>query len=385
MKVTFFTNSLSREGGGLFHSVRSLAKNIRNSDCEVNVFSPSDPHQDQDRAMWGDIHTVTYHRLLAFKVRSKLSQIAPDIIHLNGIWLPHSQIIHSFSQSQGVPQIISPRGMLDPWALRNARFKKTIAGWLFEYRNLRNASCIHALCESEYKAIRAFGLKQPVAIIPNGVNPPLSDPDRKNLPWPYPEEWREHQILLFLSRIHPKKGLIPLIHAWQQSIETNADWRLAIVGPDENDHIKDILRLVEDYGLKGSVAWIGPQYGKDRTACYHHADAFILPSYSEGLPMAVLEALSFNLPAILTPECHLPETIDVGAALLTEPTENDIAEKLRELFSLERSSLVDMGQKGSQLVKTSFSWASISKRMIAVYKWLVAPDSHPMPADVRVD
>jgi glycosyltransferase involved in cell wall biosynthesis len=385
MRVAFFTNSLSREGGGLFHSVRSLAENVVHSGCDVDVFAPSDAHLDQDRAAWGEIRTFVYPPMLAFRARSRLSQRLPDIIHLNGLWLPHSHIVHSFSQARGVPRIISPRGMLDPWALRNAGFKKTLAGWLFEHGNLDSAACIHALCESEYRAARAFGLTQPVAVIPNGVDPSPSAASTQGLSWPYPAAWQGDPILLFLSRLHPKKGLIPLIKAWRQIAKTGTPWRLAIVGPDENDHARDILALIRDSALQSSVAWLGPKYGEERDACYHHAAAFILPSYSEGFPMAALEALSFGLPAILTPECHLPEAVDAGAALLTEPTENDIAETLKRLFDLECSQLADMGRKGSQLVSASFTWGSIARRMLTVYEWLMAPQPQTIPADIRLD
>ncbi|MBN2393602.1 MAG: glycosyltransferase [Anaerolineae bacterium] len=385
MRIAVFTNALSREGGGLFHSVRSLAKTIAGSGHNVSMFAPADAHLDADRAAWGELRTVAYPAWLAHNARAALAQDAPDIIHLNGIWLPHSHIVRVVSQSRDIPSLISPRGMLDGWALDQARFKKKIAGWLYENRNLRGAACMHALCESEYQAIRAFGLKQPVAVIPNGVKAPPPVAERQALPWPFPQAWQGHPVLLFLSRIHPKKGLRPLLHAWHQVAETGAQWRLAIVGPDENAHSKDILTLIEQHGLQASVQWLGPKYAQDRDACYHHASAFILPSYSEGFPMAALEALSFSLPAILTPACHLPEAFDAGAALSTAPAENDIAETLKKLFALEHAQLTEMGQKGECLVNTAFTWDSIARRMIAVYTWLVAPQAHPMPADIRLD
>jgi len=385
MRIAIFTNSLSREGGGLFHSVRLLAKTIAGSGHDVRVFAPADAHLDEDRAAWGDLRTVDYPAWLAFRARPALAKESPDIIHLNGIWLPHSHTVLTYSQSQSIPRIISPRGMLDGWALQNARWKKKIAGWLFEYRNLRSAACMHALCESEYQAVRAFGLQQPVAVIPNGVAAPPPLAERQALPWPFPEVWRGHPVLLFLSRIHPKKGLLPLIHAWRQIAETGTQWRLAIVGPDENAHSKDILALIEQHALHASVQWLGPKYAKDKDACYHHAAAFILPSHSEGFPMAALEALSYSLPAILTPECHLPEAFDANAALPAHPTEDGIAEALRTLFALENARLTEMGQSGERLANTAFTWESIARRMIAVYAWLVAPQATPMPADIRIE
>lgn len=385
MRIAVFTSALSREGGGLFHSVRSLAKTVAGSGHNVSVFAPADVHLDADRAAWGELRTVEYPAWLGFRAISALAQDAPDIIHLNGIWLAHSHTIRAFSQSRSIPRIISPRGMLDEWALRNAHWKKKIAGWLYEDRNLHSAACMHALCESEYQAIRAFGLKQPVAVIPNGVAAPPPLAEREALPWPFPEAWRGHPVLLFLSRIHPKKGLLPLLHAWRQVAETGTHWRLAIVGPDENNHGQDILALIKQHALHNSVQWLGPRYAQDRDACYHHASAFILPSYSEGFPMAALEAMSFGLPAVLTPACHLPEAVYAEAALCAEPTENGIAAALRKLFALKGSQLTDMGQRGEHLVSTAFTWESVARRMMAVYKWLITPLPQTMPADIRIE
>ena len=239
--------------------------------------------------------------------------------------------------------------------------------------------------ESEYQAVRAFGLKQPVAVIPNEVEAPPPLADRKALPWPYPEAWREHPVLLFLGRMHPVKGVLPFIHAWRHSVKMGTRWRLAIVGPDQRHHGKVVLAHIKQYALQSSVMWLGPKYGKDRDACYHHAAAFILPSYSEGFPMTALEALSFGLPAVLTPACHFPEAVDAGAALCAEPTENGIAEALRQLFALERAQLTGMGQKGESLVNTAFTWESVAKRMIAVYTWLATSQRQTMPVDIRIE
>ena len=383
--LAVFLNSLLREGGGLIHAVRQLSEAIANAGWDVRVFGPTSSRSDEDGALWGDIRPFGYPRHLLFNPPSTLHKLPPDVIHFNGIWLPYPRTAYSFARANGIPTVISPHGMLDAWALRHARIRKRLAGWLYEHRNLRNATCIHALCESEYRAIRAFGLQQQVAVIPNGVETPPPMHQRAMLPWPFPAAWRSHPVLLFLSRIHPKKGLIPLLKGWQQVATMGTPWRLAIVGPDENDHASDILALIENLALESSAAWLGPKYGQDRDACYHHATAFILPSYSEGFPMAALEALSFGLPAILTPACHLPEAREAGAALMAEPTAESLSEALRRLFSLEATELEAMGCNGEALVQASFDWRPIAERMIAVYRWLIAPDAHPMPADVRVD
>ena len=264
--------------------------------------------------------------------------------------------------------------MLDPWALKNSAWKKKIAGWLYENRNLRSAACIHALCESEYQSIRAYGLKNPVAIIPNGVDLPSPTDTKVTPPWE-PRVDGDKKVILFLGRIHPKKGLVNLVKAWSKV--KPKDWILAIAGWDQGGHEIQLKELVAEFGLTEDVIFLGPVFNDLKQACFQNASAFILPSFSEGLPMSVLEAWSYGLPVLMTKFCNIPEGFEANAAIEIQPEPDSIAEGLKNFLNLHESVRKQIGQNGLELVKNKFTWPKIAVEMIDVYKWILGQGEKP--------
>ena len=267
--------------------------------------------------------------------------------------------------------------MLDEWALNNSKFKKRIACALYENRHLSEAACIHALSEAEADSIRNFGLKNPIAIVSNGVESSASSKNDS------PPTWARHidgskKILLFLGRLHPKKGLVPLLKAWASTLRVaGRGWMLVIGGWDENNHRQELEHLVHDLSLEESVLFIGPQYGSEKRATLNVADAFVLPSFSEGVPMAVLEAWASGLPVLMTPHCNLHEGFTAGAALSMAPDPNSISQSLLKLDALDSKELDHMGELGRELVATKYSWEVISDKMLSVYHWLSGQSDRP--------
>ena len=277
--------------------------------------------------------------------------------------------------------------MLDPWALKNSRWKKQFAWHLFEAAHLRGARCFRALCKSEVNSIRQLGLKNDIVVIPNGIDLPSGAPPAappwKNLVAP------EQKVLLFLSRIHPKKGLVNLIKAWAEL--RTSDWVLAIAGWEQGGHEAELKQLCNDQGIPfadirepssilhspPSVLFLGPQFNANKAACYHHCDAFVLPSFSEGLPMVVLEAWANAKPVLMTPECNLPEGFQAGAALKIEPNETSIAAGLQNLFAMNDSERAAMGNRARELVESRFTWPQVGRQMRAVHEWILGGGARP--------
>ncbi len=282
------------------------------------------------------------------------------------------------------PLVISPHGMLDPWAVRNSAWKKRLAGYFFENRHLQHAACLHALTDAEYEAIRAYGLENPVAVIPNGVDvPELSDP----LPAPdWASDLDSVRVLLFLGRLHPKKGLANLLHAWMRvlgQVPTGVEeWRLVIAGWDQGGHEAELRQLAEALQLNEKVRFVGPQFAAQKAASLARADAFVLPSLSEGLPMAALEAWAHGLPVLMTRQCNLPEGFNARAAIEIEPVPNRMGERLAAFLSLPEAERLAMGERGRRLVKAHFGWEGIAAQMSKVYRWLV--NGGEIPAYVRI-
>jgi len=386
MKVGVLTASISRRAGGPFWSVRSLAKGLEESGCKVEVFSIADRYSAEDVTQWQDVELrlLTGHGPEAFGYAPgftrALNLTTLDLVHTHGLWMYPSVAAWRWSKRWGRPLVVSPRGMLDPWAVRSSSRKKRLAGMLFEHAHLRHAKCLHALSESEYRAIRGYGLANPVAIIPNGVDLPELSRIQPESNWgsSLPSDSR---FLLFLSRIHPKKGLRNLLHAWarvkQECASAAKPWHLIIAGWDQGGHQQELEQLSATLGLRESVHFVGPQFDERKAASLIRADALILPSFSEGVPMAVLEAWAYRLPVLMTPQCNLPEGFAAKAALQMAPEAASISVALKKLFDMTESERRTMGDKGRRLVEERFTWPTMAASMRTVYAWVLGQGAKP--------
>lgn len=384
MKLGVLTASISRQAGGLHWAIRSLVRSIQDAGCELQVFAGADEYSLQDREKWGDIRlTILPTRgpaAFGYQVglSPALAKVKLDIAHVHGLWMYPSAVTKKL-RKQDIPYLISPHGMLDPWAVRNAKWKKRLAGLLYENAHLRGAACIHALSDVEYESIRAFGLNNPVAVIPNGVELPDLN---TTLPTP---GWAtslpaDSKVLLYLSRLHPKKGLVNLLHAWAQRkklLSYDTPWHLIIAGWEQGGHQSELEHLATELNIETTVHFVGPQFGQDKAASYKCADAFILPSFSEGLPMAVLEAWSYGLPVLMTPQCNIPEGFTHQAALYIEPTVAGIAAGINQMLILDAQQLELIGANGLALVEKKFNWDIVACGMLAVYRWILGQGEPP--------
>jgi glycosyltransferase involved in cell wall biosynthesis len=385
IRIAMLTASVSRQAGGIFWSVRALSRSLIDSGCNVRVFGGDDAYSGEDRSKWGQTPVTALPTFgpQAFGFQrglvNALSAYGPDLLHVQGLWMYPSMAAVRWAHGNR-PYLVSPHGMLDAWAMRNSAWKKRLAGLLYENAHLNAAACLHALCASEYESIRAYGLRNPVAIIPNGVDLPSETYD-----WGQPE-WsnllsRQNQVLLFIGRIHPKKGLNHLLNAWarakQESPSAAKPWRLVIAGWEDGGHQKELEQLSVILGLGESLHFVGPQFGQQKATSLNRADAFILPSFSEGLPMAVLEAWSYRLPVLKTPQCNLPEGFVAKAAIDMSPEAASIAVALRKLFDMTEPERRAMGDKGRRLVEERFTWATVAASMRSVYSWVLGRSSMP--------
>ena len=189
-------------------------------------------------------------------------------------------------------------------------------------------------------------------------------------------------MLLFLARVHPKKGLAELIEGWRISPARHNGWMLEIASWDYGKHEAQLRAHCERLGLGSSVSWVGPQYGMDLAAAYKRASAFILPSFSEGLPMAVLAAWAYGKPVLMTPHCNLPDGFAAQAALKIDPDPDSIAEGISRIQEMPEGELAAMGRRGRRLVQEKFAWPRIAADMKAVYDWILG--NRPKPDCVVV-
>jgi glycosyltransferase involved in cell wall biosynthesis len=378
MRVAFLTGSVSRTGGGFFESVRGLARALRDhNDVEVTVFGLADEYADRDLAEWEPV------KVKAFPVRGPrafgwapglaraVTDFEPDLVHLHGLWMYTSVVARSWGRASARPVVIAPRGMLDAWAMRHSRWKKRAAALLFERTNLRQAGCLHALCDAEREAIRRFGLANPVSTVPNGVEIPQEDDD----PPPWAGRVRNgKKVLLFLGRLHPKKNLINLVRSWATVAGASGrgagGWELVIMGWDQTGYGRQIRGVVAREAIP-AVHVLDPVFGRERDAALHHACAFVLASLGEGLPMTVLEAWAHGVPVLMTPECNLPEGFAEHAALRIGSDIEGIGDGIRSLVAMDESKRRELGKRGLDLVRRQFTWGSVGRKNHDVYRWLL--------------
>lgn len=375
LSIAFVTGSGSRRAGGLFHSVRKSALALSAAGHRVTVLTINDALFDEDLDAWSPLKPIAAQPLGPTAVGfapSMVKNLASDfdVLHQHGIWQAFSTHVAARRQSTGTPVMISPRGMLDPWALAQSGWKKRLAGVLWERANLSAATCLHALNRSEADSIRAFGLGNPIAVIPNGIEIPITKPVAPP-PW-----WPGSRVLLFIGRIHPKKGIAELVEAWARLSRAAPhianSWYVVIAGWDDGGNQAAIESAIARNGLTGRIIMPGPLHGADKDAALRHAHAFILPSYSEGLPMSVLEAWAFSLPVLMTEACNLPEGFQECAALRISTTPERLAKELEQALESAPERLAAMGRAGHRLVVKRFDWQPIAKQHAEVYSWMLA-------------
>jgi len=235
----------------------------------------------------------------------------------------------------------------------------------------RHAIFVNDLCAAESSAVRSLQPSARTVVIPNGVGMP-----NDQLIWAR-AEWRsalppKAKVLLYLGRIQRKKGLEALLKAWRDVAEVRhkarREWRLVIVGWDESGHLAELEALAREEALESSIHFAGAQTGDAKRRSYQSADAFILPSLSEGLPMTVLEAWSYSLPVLMTNACNLPEGFSNGAAIQVEPTRQSLAKSLVALFSMPDESLAAVGGRGNALVAERYSLQTVAHQFAVLYR-----------------
>jgi glycosyltransferase involved in cell wall biosynthesis len=419
MKVAYLMDSVSRKSAGLFEICRRLAQTSCNKD-EITVLGIEDEHTNADINEWAPLRPKIFHIVgprnfgYAPGYAQALASAAPDIVHVHGLWTYHSLAGYLWHRRTNRPLMYSAHGMLDPWALRNAQWKKRLIRALWEDAAHRRAACFHVNSEAEHLTLRRYGMRNPVCVIPNGIDLPeriqslgfgAQDSELMSIA-------RGRKVLLYLGRLHPKKNLVPLLRAWAAAEKSGVGspdserWLLAIAGWSQGGYEGKLKQLANELGLSflevsgrqsavrtqwseeitantaattalTSIAFLGPQFGADKDACYRTCDAFILPSLSEGLPMTVLEAWAYGKPVLMTPECNLPEGFAVGAALQIGTGSEEIAAGLKQLTEMDDDDRKAMGARGRGLVAETFSWPRIGEQMRSVYEWVVGGGTAP--------
>jgi len=368
MKVFLTGTSLLPSYGGPAFSVSRLAVALTEAGAEVGLWTA-----DQSVATTPLLPRVsTVRRVVGTAAEAVDSFGRPDIVHDNGIWSPHNHDLARLAARLRVPRVISTRGMLEPWALRHKRFKKTLAWYLYQVSDLKQACCHHATSEAEARSVERLALKVPVVVVPNGVDVPQKSQAVNSRGT---ARFRNGQkTALFLGRIYTVKGLSMLVRAWARV--RPAGWVLRIVGPDEAGHQEQIERAVSAAGLEAVVSFAGPVDNSTKEAVFFDADLFVLPSYSESFGVVVAEALAHGVPVLTTKATPWSVLAQRNCGWWVEATVDGIAEGLRDATGAGPETLEAMGLRGLRLVTEKFGWNGVAEEMLSMYSRITAQSAH---------
>ncbi|MBI1374431.1 MAG: glycosyltransferase [Phycisphaera sp.] len=387
LKIAFVVGGLETESSGVGRIACELANAMGRAGSPVSLYTarcPGRPFTDHlivapsrciaEPGRW----RMRLAQSPALRRRLEADLPAVDVVHNHSVWMLPNHYATSIAHRLGKTVMYTAHGFLEPWALRRSRWKKRVAGWWFQNRDLRRAACIHVNSDTEVRSIRDYGLTNPIAVIPNGVDTRPFDKavaDRAAIDAAFPR-LRGRRVALFLSRLHEKKGLGHLLPAWARVARDHDDWALLIVGPDDG-YGATSRAMARDLGTDDRVVFAGSRVGEDKVNILASADAFVLPSFSEGFAMAILEALAARLPVLITPGCNFSQVVEADAGVCVEPTIDDTERGLRALLAMSDEDRRAMGQRGRDLVDGAYTWDAVAAELSGVYRWMVGGGDPP--------
>ena len=357
MNLLLCVSSLDPAHGGPAVSVSQLGAGLAREGMAVGLWAP-------DGSAMASPLVQKEKRLLplAGNLKQVLRSFRPDIVHDNGIWMAHHHLLAKLTEQCNLPRIVSIRGMLEPWALAHKRIKKKLAWLAYQKRDLNRAAILHATADSEAGAIANLGLLPKVVVLPNGVDIPAALANHARAP-------DQPRTALFLSRIHPKKGLDMLIDAW--NAVRPEGWRLRIVGSGARSYCNEVVKRIARASLERQVSLEGPLYGDAKTRAFTSADAFLLPSHSENFGIVVAEALAHGVPVLTTKTTPWQTLESENCGWWVSPTTAAIATGLAEVVKASDETRKAMGARGRAFVKRQFAWSAIARNMRATYESIV--------------
>lgn len=377
MRIVHLTNSIDPVSGGPANVLARLCPVQVQRGHEVTIITSDDPSSVDDvRSRLGEagvaVHADGPGRGPIARSPNAIARLEAtvsagvDLMHGHGLW---QHLVHwgaGVCRRRSVPYIIRPCGMLDPWSLSQGRLKKRAFLALKAKRDLNAAAGLHFTTETEQDLTRPLGLKPRGFVIPNG----LDWSEFESLPQAGAFRERhgigDRPLVVFLSRLHHKKGLDLLLPAFRAGAPEDAV--LALVGPGEDAYVADLKQQAEQIGIRDRLIFTGMLRGQERIEALADADLFTLPSYQENFGVAVIEAAAAGTAVLISDQVniwHEVKTADAGEVVRCD--RDELAAALRSMLA-DRDQLVRTGLAGRDWAKQGFTWDAIAERVDAMYQ-----------------
>jgi glycosyltransferase involved in cell wall biosynthesis len=390
MKIVHILPMVGRRSLGIGQVALNLAKQQRKLGCEAEVWC-TDSEEEVHMAVVDNgmpERVITRYEALKFSriyfSRSMERAVcrdaggAIDVVHQHGVLTALSRVTNRWRATRKGFTVIAPHGCLDGVGLDRSRWKKKIALMAYEGENLHQASCLHATSMLEVESLRKFGLRNPVALIPNGLSKEwlesTGNGSRFLQNFSLPEG---KSVMLYLGRVTPLKGLPMLIRALARIRSQLDNWLLVIAGPEEFNHAATMVDLIKEQKMQRWVRIVGPLYGQQKRDAFAAASLFVLPSYSEAFSLVVVEALGAGVPVLTTKGVPWSELETHNCGWWTKATEDSLLDALKEIIDLPEAVLGKMGRSGKELVIKNYTWSQAAQKTRLLYQWLLGGGGRP--------
>jgi len=380
LKVLQFIPSMSAKDGGTTTYMAELApalgRLVELHVCALGKLEDCVPVEN------ATVHTIEVSLKHICRMKRQwmalLNEINPDIVHINCCWMPQCALVQKWTKEHSsflikhsslniphssLPILLTPHGMLEPWIIRrNYWTKKLPAIWLYQRKAVRTADVIVSTAEEEREHIKALGWNQNIIMVPNGI---CTDKIlMKN-------KWGRAKSILFMSRLHPKKGLEMLFDAIKSLNGEVSGLEFLIAGDGDAAYVESLKTKAEEVSSSDiKISFVGPVYGEKKWEMIREADAVVLPSYSENFGLIVAEALSSGTPVLTTKGTPWSSIEESHCGWWVEPCVSQIADGIREIYNCQESELEEMGIRGRALIENQFDVKKLAETLLITYQKL---------------
>lgn len=363
MKIVHYIPSIDRTAGGTSTYMQVLAKGLGEI-AEVHIIT----HASENPLVMENctVHYVHNYQPLSYSWNTSiaflLNEIGPDIVHVNCCWMPACAAVQRIAQKRGYKVVLTPHGMLEPWIIKRHYWtRKVPALWLYQKAAVQRADCVQATAESERDNLLKLGYNSNIKVVRLGIDAESIEMKRS---------WKKSRQILFLSRVHVKKGINFLVEAADVLRNELQGYKILVAGEGEADYVEDMKRMICDRGLQDIVQLIGGVYGDEKWRLFQTSDFFVLPTHSENFGLAIAESLASGTPVITTVGTPWSDLNSSEAGAWIEIGTEPLVETLRRFLGLSEDELETMGRNGRKLIETKYSAHVMAEQMMEVYKGL---------------
>lgn len=364
MKIIHYIPSIDRVAGGTSTYMQVLGKELGKL-ADVHIIT----HASENPLPIGNckIHNVSGYNPIDGKFKDEVNKlfdvIKPDLVHVNCCWMPACAFVQQMAQKRNIKVVLTPHGMLEPWIIKRHYWtRKFPALLLYQKAAIQNADCLQATAESEKENLLKLGYNSNIKIVKLGI-------DAESIIMK--TSWKKNKQLLFLSRVHVKKGINYLIDAVDVLQKELQGYKILVAGEGNADYVATLKQQIADKGLQEIIQLIGGVYGDKKWELFQTSDFFVLPTNSENFGLAIAESLASGTPVITTVGTPWNDLNSSKSGAWIEIGTQPLVDVLRRFLSLSDEILEAMGKNGRKLIETKYSAKVMAEEMMEVYQSIV--------------